>query len=116
MSLRSRTLLAVALTIGFYVLALGTAVGLLALPVVLLVFAHHLYLRTVLVGIPAGAAILYSILPRPLPFVPPGPRLHLDRQPRLAAELEAIAEAVGETMPAEVYLELAVNAGVLEAG
>lgn len=116
MSLRTRTVLAALLTGGFYLFALTIALGLLAFPVLTVVFAHELFLRPAIVGVAAGAAILYSIVPRRLPFVPPGPRLDLSRQPRLAAELEAIAEAVGAQAPSEVYMEMAVNAGVLEAG
>ncbi len=116
MSLRSRAILALTLTAGFYIFAIAIALALLALPYVMVVAAHRLYLYFAFVAVASAIAILYAILPRPQRFVPPGPRLDLARQPRLAGELRSIAEAVGEPMPTEVYLEMAVNAGVLEAG
>src|SRR5207302_922720 len=47
---------------------------------------------------------------------PPGPLLNPAGQTRLFAELQAVAHAVGEAMPAEVYVSPEMNAGVLQRG
>jgi heat shock protein HtpX len=58
----------------------------------------------------------WRLLPRRDKFPVPGPRLDLDRHPRLAAEIEKIAAALGESVPKEVYVVPDVNAWVAERG
>src|SRR6267378_6494372 len=99
MTLRARAMLAVALTIGFYVLA----IGLIAL-LVRIIFIPHIPLRLLVFCFLGAGAIAISIIPRPSRFVPPGPRLNTTGQPRLFAALEGIARAAGGSMPAEVYM------------
>ncbi len=111
MTLRARAMLAVALTIGFYVLAIG-----LIAVLVRIIFIPHVPGRLLLFCILGAGAIAVSIIPRPSRFVPPGPRLNPAGQPRLFAELEGIARAVGESMPEEVYVTPEMNAGVLQRG
>jgi heat shock protein HtpX len=111
MSLRARALLAVALTVGFYLLALGLIAGLVAV-----VFIPHVPVRLIFFCIVGAGAIAVSIVPRPSHFDPPGPRLNPAGQPRLFAELDGVARAVGESMPAEVYVTPEMNAGVLQRG
>ncbi|HEV2033140.1 MAG TPA: M48 family metallopeptidase [Candidatus Dormibacteraeota bacterium] len=111
MSLRTRAVLAVALTVGFYVLALGLIAGLIAI-----VFIPNVPGRVVGFSIIGALVIAVSIVPRPNRFEPPGPLLNPAGQPRLFAELEGVARAVGEAMPAEVYVTPEVNAGVLQRG
>jgi heat shock protein HtpX len=110
-SLRTRALIAVALTVGFYVLALGLAALLLWIA-----FIPHIPGRLILFCVIGAGAILISIVPRPSRFSPPGPRLNPAGQPRLFAELEGVARAVGEPMPSEVYITPEMNAGVLRRG
>jgi Zn-dependent protease with chaperone function len=111
MSLRTRAVLAVVLTVGFYVLALGLIAGLVAV-----VFIPHVPVRLIFFCVVGAGAIAVSIVPRPSRFVPPGPRLNPAGQPRLFAELEGVARAVGEAMPEEVYVTPEMNAGVLQRG
>lgn len=111
MSLRSRALLAVALTIGFYVLALALIAGL-----VWVVFIPDVPGRLVGFCVIGAILIAVSIVPRPSRFSPPGPLLNPAGQPRLFAALDDVARAVGEPMPAEVYVTPEMNAGVLQRG
>ncbi len=67
-------------------------------------------------GIIAGITILWSLIPRRDKFVPPGVLIDLSEQKRLAGEIESIAAALGEPMPAEVYLIPDVNAFVAQRG
>ena len=107
MSLRQRALLAIGLTVGFYLLA----VALMALLAWLL--THRVAVVPCFIGIVAIAA---SIIPWPRRFDPPGPMLNPAGQPRLFTELQSVAKAVGEAMPAEVYVTPDMNAGVLQRG
>src|SRR5207245_4174773 len=111
MTLRARAMLAVALTIGFYVLAIG-----LIAVLVRIIFIPHVPIRLLVFCFLGAGAIAISIIPRPSRFVPPGPRLNPAGQPRLFAELEGIARAVGESMPEEVYVTPEMHAGVLQRG
>src|ERR1700682_2693733 len=106
MSLRSRAVLAVALTIGFYALALGLIAGLIAV-----LFIPNVPGRVVGFCLIRAAVIAISIVPWPRRFVPPGPMLTPAGQPRLFAELQSVANAVGEAMAAEGYVTPGVNAG-----
>ena len=111
MTLRSRALLAVALTVGFYVLALG----LIALLIGIL-FIPHVPGRLILFCLIGAALIAISIVPWPRRFIPPGPMLNPAGQPRLFDELRGVAESVGEAMPADVYVTPEMNAGVFQRG
>jgi heat shock protein HtpX len=111
MSLRSRAVLAVALTVGFYVLALGLIAGLIAV-----LFIPHVPGRVFGFCLIGAVVIAISIVPWPRRFVPPGPMLNPAGQPRLFAELRGVASAVGEEMPAEVYITPEMNAGVFQRG
>jgi heat shock protein HtpX len=111
MSLRSRAVMAVALTIGFYVLALGLIAGLVAV-----LFIPSLPGRVFGFCLFGAAVIAISIVPWPRRFVPPGPLLNPAGQPQLFAELQGVANAVGEAMPAEVYVTPEMNAGVFQRG
>lgn len=111
MSLRSRAMLAVVLTIGFYVLALGLIAGLVAV-----LFIPNIPGRVFGFCLLGAALIAISIVPWPRRFVPPGPQLNPAGQPRLFAELQGVANAVGEAMPTHVYVTPEMNAGVLQRG
>jgi Zn-dependent protease with chaperone function len=113
--MKGRVTLAVLLTIGFYGLALGIVAGLLSIAWLLWVNGHHVNRLTAFCLIGAGV-ILWSIIPRPERFQPPGPALEAASNPRLFKELNDVASKVGEPMPHEVYLVPDVNAGVRERG
>jgi heat shock protein HtpX len=110
-SLRTRALLAVALTVGFYVLALGLIAGLVAI-----LFVPDVPGRVIGFCLFGAILIAVAIIPRPSHFTPPGPLLNPPGQPRLFATLDEVARAVGEPMPAEVYITPEMNAGVLQVG
>jgi len=67
-------------------------------------------------GAVIAGAILWSLLPRPDKFKPPGLLIEPASQPRLFAELENIAGSLNEPMPREVYLIGDVNAWVADRG
>lgn len=111
MSLKQRALLAIALTVGFYALALGLMAGM-----IWVLFQPHVPGRLFAFCIIGAAVIAVSVIPWPRRFIPPGPLLNPAGQPRLFAELQGVARAVGEPMPAEVYIAPEMNAGVLQRG
>ena len=115
-SLASRVALAVLLTIGFYLLAVVLAGGLLYLPYAEMTYTHSLPLKLALLCLLGALCILWSVLPRIDKFEPPGPQLTRDQHPRLFAELDGVAKSVNQAMPAEVYLVPDVNAWVLQRG
>lgn len=116
MSLAARALVALALMVGFYALAIIIAGVLLYLPYAEVVYAHRLHPKLAIVCIVGAGVILWSIVPRPDRFLPPGPRLEPAAHPRLFQRLTAVAQAVGQPMPAEVYLAPEVNAWVAQRG
>ncbi|HEV7764532.1 MAG TPA: M48 family metallopeptidase [Thermoanaerobaculia bacterium] len=101
--------------IGFYVLALGIAGGLLWLVWYDITEAGG-HIRLILFGGVIAAMILWSIVPRPIRYDIPGPRLAPEDQPELFAVIEDVARATEQQMPADVYLARDVNAGVLQVG
>lgn len=61
-------------------------------------------------------AVLVSLRPRELRFVPPGPRLHRSEEPTLFAILDDVAETIGGRTPDHVYVDGSMNAGVFNQG
>jgi len=105
-----------------YALAISLAVICLLLPFALLFFIPlenitFLFGRFLLsaFGLVVGFTILWSLLPRSSPAAPPGVLIDISAEPRLHTEIKAIAEALHEPMPSEIYLVTAANAFVLEA-
>jgi heat shock protein HtpX len=115
-SLRRRALLAVALTIAFYLLAIGVGLGLVVAPIALWSATGHGNLWLALAMIGAGLAVLRAIVPERDRFTPPGPELTRSAQPRLHEVLDDVAHRVGEPPADVVHLDLEVNASVLEHG
>ena len=115
-SLAGRALVALALTIGFYGLAAAAVGALLYAPYAALVYGHSGWaaVRLGLVGLAGAAAIVSSILPRRTPFEAPGPRLDPAAQPRLFASIAAVAAAMRQRAPDDVYAVPQVNAFVTE--
>jgi Zn-dependent protease with chaperone function len=115
-SLAARAALALALLAGFYLLAVGLAAGLLWLPYAEWRFAHRVHAKLAIFAVAGAGIILWSILPRPDRFTPPGPSLAAEAHPRLFAALREVAGAVSQAMPADVYLVPDVNAWVARRG
>lgn len=115
-SLAGRATLALALMIGFYVLALAMAAGLLWLPYAEWTYAHRIHPKLALFCLAGAGAILVSIVPRVDRFEAPGPRLDPARQPRLFRQVREVARAAGQAPPADVYLVNDVNAWVAHRG
>lgn len=115
-SLAGRALLAVLLFVGFYLLALGIAAGLLYIPYAEVRYTDHVTARLDLFCIVAAGTILWSILPRLDRFGAPGPPLTPGEHPRLFRAIEEVAQATGQAMPAEVYAIPDLNAWVSQRG
>lgn len=115
-SLAGRAVLAVALMVGFYVLALAMIGGLLFIPYAEVAYAHHLHLKLAFGCVVGALAIAWSILPRRDAFAAPGPTLHEAEQPRLFERLRDIAARTGQAMPREVFLVSEMNAWVANRG
>jgi heat shock protein HtpX len=115
-SLAGRAVLAVALMLGFYLLAIAVAGVLIYLPYAEWTYAGSLHLKLAFFCVLGAGTILWSILPRPDRFVPPGPPLEPKEHPKLFESLAEIAKATKQEMPSEVYLTAEVNAWVMNRG
>lgn len=115
-SLAGRAVLAVILMIGFYLLALAIATGLLYVPYAEMKYAHQVHLKLALFCLIGALAILWAVLPRFDCFEPPGPQLTREQHPHLFEELESVAKSVHQAMPAEVYAVPDINAWVAQRG
>jgi heat shock protein HtpX len=113
-SLAGRFAAAIALTVGFYALALAIALALIGGPVYGWVEAGRGNIWITVFGVVTGCTILAAIVPRRMPFTPPGPRIEPADQPRLLAAVEEVARETGQEMPGETYVTLEVNAAVTE--
>lgn len=111
-----RAIGAFALMIGFYGLAV-VIIGLLWYNLYAQVRNTNRFSgRYVFFCLFATALIISGMIPRRDKFVTPGDLITEDEQPRLFRELKAIAVAVGQDMPAEVYLIPEFNAWVSQRG
>jgi len=123
-SLAVRAVFAIALMVGFYVLAIAVAAalvllgwGILALlPSVRIGKAMLLMLLAAGACVVAAGIVLWSVLPRIDRFKPPGPEIKAGDHPRLFAEIRAVVAATGQRMPDHVYLVSDVNAFVTQRG
>ncbi len=115
-SLAARIVLALVVAVGFYALALGAAAGLLFLVYAQVAIWDVFNIRLSIAAIVGAAIILWSILPRPDRFEPPGPALTAARHPDLFAEIERVSTDVRQPMPHDVYLIPDVNAFVTTRG
>ena len=112
-------LLAIAMVVFSYVFIIGLAAACVYLPYQLLLSesstgTNALFLF--LFGLIIAGGLLWSLVPRPDKFTPPGPTLTAQEHPRLFAEWEKIALSLREPMPSEVYLIGEVNAWVADRG
>jgi heat shock protein HtpX len=116
MSLTTRAILAVLLTVGFYVFSLAVVAGLLFIPYAEWTYLDRIHPKLALGCLVGACLILWSICPRRDRFGVPGPRIEPKQHPKLFAELSAIAKATGQELPHEVYLTPEVNAWVAQRG
>jgi Zn-dependent protease with chaperone function len=115
-SLAGRFAAAIALTVGFYLLALGIAGGLLAVAILPWVLGGHGNIWISLTTLVLGVTILVAIVPRRRRFEAPGVLVRRDEQPRLLALIEEESRALALEPPDEVYVNFEANAAVTEAG
>jgi heat shock protein HtpX len=111
-----RGLLALSLIVGFYVLAIGLAIVLFALPIAEIVYASRIHFQLLIICWGAGGSLVWALYPTKHVFTPPGPRLLAKDHPKLFEVLQSIASATKQPLPSEVYLASDVNAWVLQRG
>lgn len=115
-SLAARAMLALALMVGFYLLALGIAGLLFYLPYAEWRYLDRVDLRLVVFGLAGGLGILAAALPRVDRFPDPGPELTPAAHPRLFDAITGVARSTNQAMPAQVFLVPDVNAWVAQRG
>jgi heat shock protein HtpX len=111
-------ILSIFMVVASYLFVLLLAAASVGLPYLLMTksgFSLQLVLLF-LFGVVIAATMIWSLLPRPDKFKPPGLLLDAATQPRLFAELENIAAALNEPLPREVYLIGDMNAWVGDRG
>jgi heat shock protein HtpX len=109
--------LAVAMVVISYVVLLLMAAACVYFPFLLLTSVQNInVLFLFLGGVVVAGAILWSVFPRRDKFERPGLLLEREAHPRLFAELDAIAAALKEPVPREVYLVGQANAFVADRG
>ncbi len=116
MSPALRASIALALMAGFYVLALASGVGLLALAWLVLQAKSAVTIKAAFFAAVAGGTILWSLRPQFDHFEAPGPELTRDAQPELFGVIDDIARATKQAMPRHVYAIPDVNAWVSTRG
>jgi len=110
------------LVVVSYLFAIAIALACLALPIVLFGYLpissqfNFLLYRLLFsaFGLVAGGTILWSLVSSNDKHEVKGVRIDLRKEMRLAREIEAVAEALHEPMPSEVYLIGDANAFVRE--
>jgi heat shock protein HtpX len=115
-SLAGRFAAAIALTVGFYVLALAITGALLGAAILPWALNGSNNIGLTIAGLVLGGSILVAIFPRRNRFEAPGVRLSPADQPALLELIDEEARACGERPPDEVYATFEVNAAVTEAG
>ena len=110
---------ALAMVIGAYLFVLLLAAACVLIPYFFLANEESFNLQVLLLflfGVAIAVAMLWSLIPRRDDFVPPGTLLQRVAHPRIFAELDIIAAALEEEVPAEVYLIGDANAFVADRG
>src|SRR4051812_5902910 len=111
-----RAALAVALMVGFYVLALAIGLFLLAIPVAAVRANIRVPAKLLFICVGGGLTVLWAIVPRPDRFTAPGPRLDESSHPDLFRMIRDVASATAQELPSDVYLLNEVNAWVAHRG
>jgi Zn-dependent protease with chaperone function len=116
----ARAALSFVLLIGFYVVLLGIAALLFAMPIVLVMalgrFNLQLLFLFALCWIPAGILVASVFATRRPDFVAPGRLLTRAEAPALFATVEELAARAGTAPPSEIYLDCLPNLAVTEVG
>lgn len=110
-----RSLVALLLMVGFYLLALAISGTFLYIAVLGLTGENRngTGIGFLIVG---ALSILWSVLPRRDVFVSPGPQIFESDQPELFRLIRDVAAATRQAMPDEVYVTGEVNAWVAHRG
>jgi Zn-dependent protease with chaperone function len=114
--LAQRVFLALALMVGFYMLALAIAIGLLWIPYAEWTYGGRIHIKIAIVCVGGALAVLWALVPRIDRFEPPGPRLEEATHPGLFNVIRQIAGATNQAVPTDVYLVNEVNAWVTHRG
>jgi len=112
--MRSRIVVSLLLMLGFYLLAIATALALLFVPYYQM--THDGVQGFTVFCVVSALAIFWSILPRIDRFKAPGPRLTEQAQPELYQLVRRVSQATGQAMPADIFLLPEVNAWVSHRG
>ena len=111
-----RAALAVLLTVGFYAMAAAVVTVCWGGAWMIVTESRHIPVKLVAILAMVGGIVLWSVLPRPDHFEPPGPLLDAGQNPALFHTLSEVARKTGQPMPEEVYLVGEVNAFVAHRG
>lgn len=114
-SLLGRTILAIVLMVGFYVLALGICVALGGL-LWMDTQSGRVHPKLWLVAVITIGVVLWSVFPRAVRFPDPGIPLGEADQPQLWRLVRDVAAAAGQAPPKKLFLVGDVNAFVAERG
>ena len=102
--------------LGFYGLAIAILAVLWLGVYAQIRYADRIYFRYLFFAGVGTVVILAGIIPRRDKFIEPGIRLTEERHPKLFKELRSIADAVGQTLPRDVFLVPDLNAWVMQRG
>lgn len=111
-----RGLLAVGLTLAFYSLAIGLAGTLLGIVYFAWQETGRIHAKVTFFCLASAGYLLWALIPRREAFEPPGPELNPEEEPELHSMIADVAEATGQRLPDEIYVNMEVNAGVTEYG
>jgi Zn-dependent protease with chaperone function len=115
-SLTARAVLAVALMVGYYALALAVSIALIWIPYAEYTYLERLDFRIAVACLAGAATVLWALIPRSDRFDAPGPQLTPSTAPQLFSLIDDVAAATSQQRPAEVYLLNEVNAWVSQRG
>ena len=90
-SLAARAVMAIALMIGYYVLAIAVCVVLIWIPYAEYTYLHRVDGRIAFACLAGAATVLWALVPRSDKFEAPGPRLTPSTSPELFAQIDDVA-------------------------
>jgi heat shock protein HtpX len=109
-------LLALLLTIGFYLFAILIAIFLLFIPYYMIVYLDFISLYIIIMCFVGFGLILWSIIPRRQKFIIPGLLLNKQDYPHIHEEVENIAKSLNQKNLDEIYIIPEINAWVSSIG
>ncbi|MCA9516159.1 MAG: M48 family metalloprotease [Myxococcales bacterium] len=113
MALRASVVLLFGL--GFFALVAAVLLGCGGLAWAI-VHSHHIPVKLLVVLVIVAGGLLWALIPRFERWVPPGPHLRREHEPRFFAWLDRLGELTGQKVPSEVYLLDDANAFVTARG